>query len=76
MLLQLAYQVMLEKFKIGKSDYLPIYISSSYFEKIPYNSSNLEAEMTEVLAKELFCFSVIQNIKELLVPKLLAFHYS
>ena len=59
MLLQLAYYKMLENFKCGKSDYLPIYLSSSYYEKQKYTDGAAREEMTALIreeAKEFFAF--------------------
>ena len=52
MLLQLAYYKMLESFKNGESDYLPIYLSSSYYEKRSYTTGNARQEMTELIREE------------------------
>ena len=51
MLLQLAYYRMLENFRSGQSDYLPVYLSSSYYEKLKYGA-NARAEMTEIIRKD------------------------
>lgn len=53
MLLQLAYYKMLDNFKDGKSDYLPVYLSSSYYEKLKYGSDNPRAEMTKTIRNDL-----------------------
>ncbi len=52
MLLQLAYYKMLENFRNGTSDYLPLYLSSSYYEKLKYKSSDPRKEMTELIKKD------------------------
>ncbi len=52
MVLQLAFYKMLENFKSGSSDKLPFYVSAGYYEKLPYNSSNVQEQMTEILRKE------------------------
>ena len=52
MILQLAFYKMLENFKLGKSNALPFYVSASYYEKLPYNNSNIQEQMTEILKKE------------------------
>lgn len=52
MLLQLAYYQMLENFRSGKSDYLPIYLSSSYYEKLEYARGNEYNEMKEKIGAE------------------------
>ncbi len=52
MLLQLAYYKMLENFRSGTSDYLPIYLSSSYYEKRPYSPQNARQEMKDIIAEE------------------------
>jgi len=52
MILQLAFYKMLRNFKSGSSDFLPFYISSSYYEKIPYNSKNVAEQMGSILEKE------------------------
>ena len=59
MLLQLAYYKMLENFKNGDSDYLPIYLSSSYYEKRNYSKEKVRQEMTDLIreeAKEYFAY--------------------
>lgn len=59
MLLQLAYYKMLENFRQGESDYLPIYLSSSYYEKRSYTQGRAREEMTDLIreeAKEYFGF--------------------
>ena len=59
MLLQLAYYKMLENFREGKSDYLPLYLSSSYYEKRPYSKENARGDMTALIkeeCKEFFSF--------------------
>lgn len=59
MLLQLAYYKMLDNFRTGESDYLPIYLSSSYYEKRNYTQGKAREEMTELIreeAKEYFSF--------------------
>lgn len=53
MLLQLVYFKMLARFKANESDYLPIYISSSYYEKIPYNQRNVYEQMKAMIGNEL-----------------------
>ncbi|MBE6637257.1 MAG: HD domain-containing protein [Ruminococcaceae bacterium] len=45
MLLQLAYYKMLENFRTGASDYLPLYLSSSYYEKLSYEKGNERGDM-------------------------------
>ena len=52
MLLQLAYYKMLENFRQGKSDYLPLYLSSSYYEKRPYSKENARKDMTDLIGEE------------------------
>ncbi len=52
MLLQLAYYKMLENFRNGTSDHLPLYLSSSYYEKLKYSNTDPRAEMTEVIKKD------------------------
>jgi 5'-deoxynucleotidase YfbR-like HD superfamily hydrolase len=53
MLLQLAYYKMLENFRSGECDSLPVYLSSSYYEKQPYSKENARAEMTALISEEL-----------------------
>lgn len=53
MLLQLVYFKMLARFKANESDYLPVYISSSYYEKIPYNQRNVYEQMKAMIGNEL-----------------------
>lgn len=52
MLLQLAYYKMLERFRTGQSDYLPLYLSSAYYEKQPYSKDNARAEMHALIKEE------------------------
>ena len=52
MLLQLVYYKMLNNFKCEQSDYLPIYISSSYYEKLPYGKDNVQEQMKKFLEDE------------------------
>lgn len=52
MLLQLAYYKMLESFRKGESNYLPIYLSSSYYEKRPYTQGKAREEMTALIREE------------------------
>lgn len=52
MLLQLIFYKMLDDFKCGNSDYLPFYISSSFYEKLPYNPSDVYSQMKSILSKE------------------------
>lgn len=49
MLLQLAYYKMLETFARGESDYLPLYLSSSYYEKKSYTEGKERAEMRALI---------------------------
>ena len=53
MLLQLAYYKMLDAFRKGESDYLPCYISSSYYEKRKYSEDDPREDMTNVLKEEM-----------------------
>lgn len=52
MLLQLAYYKMLENFRNGESDYCPIYLSSSYYEKLKYESGNERNDMKSKIDAE------------------------
>lgn len=53
MLIQLAYYKMLENFVEGKSDCLPVYLSSSYYEKQVYTRGKEREEMTSLIKEEL-----------------------
>lgn len=53
MLLQLAYYKMLENFLRGESNCLPVYLSSSYYEKRTYTPGKEQEEMTALIAEEL-----------------------
>ena len=53
MLIQLAYYKMLENFRSGESDYLPVYLSSSYYEKYPYTQGKAREEMSALIGDEL-----------------------
>ena len=53
MLIQLAYYKMLENFMLGKSDCLPVYLSSSYYEKRPYTRGKEREEMSALINEEL-----------------------
>ncbi len=52
MLLQLAYFRMLEAFVHGESDYLPLYLSSSYYEKLKYTEGRERDEMKAKISEE------------------------
>lgn len=52
MLLQLAYYKMLGSFLREESNYLPIYLSSSYYEKLSYEKGNERADMKKVIDAE------------------------
>lgn len=52
MILQLAFYKMLDNFKKGNSNTLPYYVSSSHYEKIPYNPQNVAEQMRDILGKE------------------------
>ena len=52
MLVQLAYYKMLENFRQGVSDYLPLYLSSSYYEKLDYTVGNEREDMKARIAEE------------------------
>lgn len=52
MLLQLIFYKMLNDFKNGQSNLLPFYISSSFYEKLPYNPSDVYSQMKSILSKE------------------------
>ena len=59
MLIQLAYYKMLERFRCGASNYLPVYLSSSYYEKLSYTPEKEREEMTDIIkeeTKEFFSF--------------------
>lgn len=63
MLLQLAFYQMLENFRNGDSNYLPLYLSSSYYEKLNYKTENPRNEMKDIIyedSKEFISF-VRQN---------------
>ena len=53
MLVQLAYYKMLENFMTGKSDCLPVYLSSSYYEKQAYTKGKEREDMTALIREEL-----------------------
>lgn len=53
MILQLVFYKMLDDFANGRSDCLPFYISSSYYEKLPYENGNVVDQMRQVLSEEL-----------------------
>lgn len=53
MILQLAFYQMLENYKNGINDYLPIYISASYYEKAVYNSQKIHEQMKNYIGKDL-----------------------
>jgi 5'-deoxynucleotidase YfbR-like HD superfamily hydrolase len=52
MLLQLAYYKMLENFRTGISDYLPLYLSSSYYEKGKYSAENPREDMARTIEND------------------------
>ena len=75
MLLQLAYYKMLENFRQGKSDYLPLYLSSSYYEKRPYSKENARKDMTDLIGEE--CkeyFSFVRKTSNLFLKQNLLHH--
>ncbi len=51
MILQLAFYKMVENFKLGLSNYLPFYLSSSYYEKQKYDPANVREDMKRVLLR-------------------------
>ena len=56
MMLQLAYYRMLEAFAKGESDYLPIYLSSSYYEKQKYTVGKEWEDMKTIIGEECRAF--------------------
>ncbi|MBQ8689724.1 MAG: TIR domain-containing protein [Clostridia bacterium] len=62
MLLQLAYYQMLENFRSEKSDYLPVYLSSSYYEKLSYTKGKEREEMRAKIEPE--CHEVYRFVKK------------
>ena len=79
MLLQLAFYKMLNNFKAGFSNYLPFYISASYYEKIPYNPEDVAGQMKDIISKELYeFFNYIENnrdVKPVLFIEAIREHY-
>lgn len=53
MIVQLVFFELIYRFQTEESDCLPIYISASYYEKLPYNPANVHEQMKEYLEKEL-----------------------
>ena len=53
MLLQLVFYKMLDSFEAGKSSYLPIYISVSFYEKLPYQPGSIKEQMQAVMEQKL-----------------------
>lgn len=52
MLLQIVFYKMLENFQDGRNNALPVYVSSAYFEKLPYNPQDIRGQMHSFLEKE------------------------
>ena len=78
MLLQLAYYRMLEDFLAGESDSLPIYLSSSYYEKIKYTEGKERDEMKAMMAEECRAFYAFvrknPNVKPVLMVEAVREH--
>ena len=78
MLLQLAFYKMLENFRNGDSNYLPIYFSSSYYEKCDYKTDDPRKEMKVLIAedsKEFFAFiHQIPEVKPVLMVEAVREH--
>lgn len=53
MILQLVFIKMLKNYELGKSDCLPFYISSSYYEKALYNTSDIYNQMKSYISRDL-----------------------
>ena len=59
MLVQLAFYKMLEEFRAGRSDHLPLYLSAGYYEKLHYGEDDPRGEMKQAIrddCKEYFAF--------------------
>lgn len=71
LLLQLAFFKMLDAFVSGKSDALPVYLSSGYYEKFDYAGKNVDTAMVENIQKDLseyFAYlSANKNVKPVLL---------
>ena len=52
MLLQLVFYKMMNKFRNRESNYLPYYISISYFEKLSYDMGDIRTQMKEAISRE------------------------
>lgn len=70
MILQLAFYQMLDNFKNGLSNKLPMYISASYYEKIPYNPSDVQSQMRDIIAKEMKEYSAFLTANKDVKPVL------
>ena len=52
MLLQLVLYKMMNRFRNRESNYLPYYISISYFEKLSYDMGDIRTQMKEAISRE------------------------
>lgn len=52
MLLQLVFYKMMNQFRNQESNYLPYYISISYFEKLSYEMGDIKTQMKEAISRE------------------------
>ena len=79
MILQLIFYELLYRFRKGESNYLPVYISASYYEKLPYNPENLHGQMKEFLEKEcldyLSYLSAHKEIQPVIMVEAIREHY-
>ena len=65
MLMQIAFYEMLDNFKAGKSNALPVYLSAAYYEKLPYNPQNVRGQMQAFVQKDLKeYFEYVEQNKE------------
>lgn len=62
---------MLDSFEAGESSYLPIYISASYYEKLPYRSGSIQEQMQAVMKQELKEYFQYLNQNPLVKPVLM-----
>lgn len=78
MLLQLVFYKMLNNFKNGKSECLPVYLSASYYEKLKYEPYDVAKQMHDKLSEEFAeFFSYVKkngNVKPVLLIEAIREH--
>lgn len=70
LILQIVFLRLIGDFERGTSDVLPFYISSSYYESIPYTSDDIHSEMSSLLQDEFSEYFDYIDTNENVVPTL------